>query len=1235
MSFVHLHTHSEYSLLDGANRVPDLVARARAMGMPALALTDHGNLFGAVHFYDACREAGIKPLLGFEAYVAPGSRKSREGRMGNYAHLLLLAETLEGYRNLIRLSSIGYVEGFYYRPRLDKEVLREHSAGIIATSACLKGEVAANLLDGNYARARAAAEELAGIFGERSFFLEVQDHGVPEQQRVNAGIRELARELGLGLVCTNDVHYLRREDAAAHDVLLCIQTGKTLDEEARMRFHSDDFYFKSPEEMAERFRDLPEALANTVEIAERCEVELEFRTQLPAFPLPAGAGSTDEMLDREARAGLAARFSEVTPELSERLEYELAVIKKTGYSGYFLIVQDFIRAARERGIPVGPGRGSVGGSLVAYALRITDLDPLRYGLIFERFLNPERISMPDIDIDFCFERRGEIIQYVKEKYGENNVAQIITFGRMLARAAVRDVARVLQVPLAEADHIAKLIPNAPGFSMGIAEAVEKVEEIHTLCTSDERGGIYRRLIDNSRSLEGLARHASVHAAGIVITPSELWNYVPLYRSERSELTTQWDMNAVERAGLLKMDFLGLKTLTVLHYVCEDLQESLGVRLDLSRLPEDDPETLRMLGEGKTEGVFQFEGNVPTDVLRRMKPDTFEDLVAVNALIRPGPLDTGMTDAFIRRKRGLEPIRYPHPDLEPLLRNTYGVITYQEDVLKIAQLMAGFTPGQADVMRKAMGKKIQSLIDEQLEKFIEGAVARGYDRRTARDVADQLTTFGRYGFNRAHAVGYTILSYRTAYLKRHYPRQYMAALLSSEMGNTDKVVRYIATCRAMGIDVLPPDVNESRLRFTSVAGGIRFGLGAIKNVGRAAVESILEARAQGGPFRNLFDLCSRIDLRLNNKRVLESLIMAGALDSPGGGHRAQFLQVVESALGHGQREQEERRAGQFSLFGGGGAEEEVSGARRPTEAGGGGAALSGGSGLPPLPAVEPWSLAESLRREKELIGFYVSGHPLDRYRGLMRYLTTCEAARIGELARGGNGGAAVEVALAGMVTGVRLLRDRKGNLMAFATLEDFGGTAECILFNEIYQASRELVHSERPLLLSGTLSTKGEDDLKVIVSQIVALDQAARMLEIRVPRPRLEAEPDLLPELKRLLLQSTGSTPVKVCITDGEAGEYCLRSRTIHVAPTARLLEALAAKVGQEAIRLVSALDAAPRTEVRSLRGEDRSVPRDDFPYGPTDFPFAPEAAEPHPPAEAPARFEGAFRAGAHPGVHPT
>ncbi|MBA2565500.1 MAG: DNA polymerase III subunit alpha [Gemmatimonadetes bacterium] len=1204
MGFIHLHTHSEFSLLDGANRIPDMVSSARAMGMSALALTDHGNLFGAIHFYDACRKAGIKPLLGFEAYVAPDSRKSREGRMGNYSHLLLLAETLEGYRNLLRLSSIGYLEGFYYRPRIDREVLREHAAGIIATSACLKGEVAGHLLNDDLVRARTSAEGLASIFGERNFFLEMQDHGLAEQRRVNPGIRALAHELGLGLVCTNDVHYHRREDAAAHDVLLCIQTGKTLDDEARMRFSSDDFYFKAPEEMASLFGDVPEALANTGEIAERCNVELEFRTHLPAFPLPPDAASTDELLEREARAGLAARYTEVTTEVRERLDYELDVIRRTGYSGYFLIVQDFIRAAHERGIPVGPGRGSVGGSLVAYALGITELDPLRYGLIFERFLNPERISMPDIDIDFCYERRGEILQYVKAKYGENNVAQIITFGTMKARAAVRDVARVLQIPLAEADHIAKLIPNAPGFSMEIGEAVEKVAEIRTLF---DGGGVHRRLIDNSRSLEGLSRHASVHAAGVVITPTELWNYVPLYRSEKGELTTQWDMNAVERAGLLKMDFLGLKTLTVLHYVVEDLQETLGERLDLAAIPENDPETLRMLGEGKTEGVFQFEGNVPTDVLRRMKPDSFEDLVAVNALIRPGPLDSGMTDAFIRRKRGLEPIRYPHPDLQPLLEHTYGVITYQEDVLKIAQVMAGFTLGQADVMRKAMGKKIQVLIDEQCARFIEGAVARGYDRRTAGEVADQLTTFGRYGFNRAHAVGYTVLSYRTAFLKRHYPRQYMAALLSSEMGNTDKIVRYIATSRAMGIDVLPPDINESRLRFTTVPAGIRFGLGAIKNVGYGAVESILEARAEAGPFRGLFDLCERIDLRLNNKRVLESLIMVGALDSLGG-HRAQLLQVLESALGHGQRKQEEHRAGQFSLFGLGESAPALDpsmnagqGSNGTTGAHPGGAANgssipSAGNGtsprssslddgLPPLPTVTPWSPAESLQKEKELIGFYVSGHPLDRFRGLMRYFSTRQVADVPDLAREIGAGGLPEVTLAGLVTNLRLMRDRKGNPMAFATLEDFSGTAECILFSEIYTASRELIASEKPLLMKGTLSTKGEDDLKVIVARLAPLEQAARQLEIRLPRLRVEAEPGLLQEVKSLLVANSGTTPVTICLTE-EGSESCCRSRTLQVAVTTRLLGALGEKIGEDAIRL-RAGDEWLAAETRGRRPDAR------------------------------------------------
>jgi DNA polymerase-3 subunit alpha len=923
------------------------------------------------------------------------------------------------------------------------------------------------------------------------------------------------------------------------------------------------------------FREIPEAVANTGAIAERCNVELEFRTQLPAFPLAADAASPDDYLERLAREGLTQRYANVTPELEERLAYELAVIRKTGYSGYFLIVADFIRAARERGIPVGPGRGSVGGSLVAYCLRITELDPLRYGLIFERFLNPERISMPDIDIDFCYERRGEILQYVKEKYGESNVAQIITFGTMKARAAVRDVARVLQIPLAEADHIAKLIPNAPGFSMEIADCIEKVAEIRAL---HDAGGIHRRLIDSSRALEGLARHASVHAAGVVITPTELWNYVPLYRSEKSELTTQWDMHAVERAGLLKMDFLGLKTLTVLHYAVEDLQESEGVRLDLSRLPENDRETMKMLGEGKTEGVFQFEGNVPSDVLRRMKPDTFEDLVAVNALIRPGPLDSGMTDAFIRRKRGQEAIRYPHPDLEPILKNTYGVITYQEDVLKIAQVMGGFTLAQADVMRKAMGKKIQALIDEQVTKFVAAAVARGYDPRTAREVADQIVTFGRYGFNRAHAVGYTILSYQTAFLKRHYPRQYMAALLSSEMGNTDKVVRYIGTCRAMGIDVLPPDVNESRLRFTTVPGGIRFGLGAVKNVGFGAVEAILQARAAGGPFRSLFELCERVDMRLVNKRVLECLLMAGAFDSLGG-HRAQLMAVLESAIASGARKQEERRLGQFGLFG----EAEAGSGGSPGDGVATGSGESGSGrafGEPPLPEVTPWPQAEALQKEKELLGFYVSAHPLDRHRTLMRYYETCETTRIPELAQSANGYGATEVVLAGMLGGVRVLRDRKGNTMAFATLEDFAGTADCILFSEVYEACRELLATEKPVLVRGTLSTKGEDDLKVIASQVIPIDQAARLLEIRVPRSRLESEPDLLAEVKRLLVANSGTTPVKVCLTEGE-NESCVLSRSLQVAVTSRLLDLLAARLGEEALRLVSPFPPVRRPEGRA------------------------------------------------------
>ncbi|CAN5887601.1 DNA polymerase III subunit alpha [soil metagenome] len=1139
MSFVHLHTHSQYSLLDGANRFDALVRAAAEMGMGAVALTDHGNLFGAVEFYETAKKGGVKPILGMEAYVAPGDRRDRGGRGGNYFHLVLLAETLAGWRNLIRLSSIGYLEGFYYKPRIDHETLAAHAEGLIGLSACLKGEVATFLDREQYETARECATRMARVFGEDRFFLELQDHGIPQQRAVNVGVLELAAELGLPLVATNDVHYETRADASAHDVLLCIQTGKLVDQPDRMRFHSDEFYFKSPQEMALAFTEHSEALANTAWIAERCEVELDFgSSHLPAFPLPPEHDSLEDLLEAESRAGLALRYDPVSDEARARLDYELEVIRKTGYAGYFLIVADFIRHARERGIAVGPGRGSAAGSLVAYCLRITNLDPLKYGLLFERFLNPERISMPDIDIDFRDDRRGEVIEYVKHKYGDQSVAQIITFGTMKSKAAVRDVGRVLQLPLAETDRLAKLIPNARGSNkpVRIEEAIEQVPEIAEAYRSSDRT---RRLLDEARKLQGLARHASVHAAGIVIAPDRLVDHVPLYRSEKGELTTQWDMTSVEKVGLLKIDLLGLRTLTVIDDAVQAIAAA-GEQIDIDTIPLDDPAPYRLLAEGRTDGIFQFESTLAADICQRMQPDRFEDLIAINALIRPGPLDTKMTERYIRRKRGEEPVDAYHPDIAELLSDTYGVIVYQEQVMQIANRVGGFTLAEADVLRKAMGKKIQSLIEAQLERFRAGAVERGYPREVVERLSHDIVTFGRYGFNKSHSAAYALLSYQTAWLKTHHPGPFMAALLTAEMANSDKVVRYIDACRRMGIEVLSPDVNESGWSFTTVERGIRFGLGAIKNVGRGAVESILAARERHGRFVNLFELAERVDLRQSNKRVLESLVASGACDGLEG-HRAQQIAVLDLAVAYGQRKADDRERGQFTLF---------SGAPENTS-----------RSLPPLPDIEPWQSGDRLRQEKEVLGFYISGHPLDKVRAQLAAFARSTAAEVAA-APGGS-----DVCLGGVVTAVQGKRDRRGDEMAFFTLEDYSGTIEAIAFSSVYEVTRALILSDTPLLVHGRVDRREEEPGKVIVSSVVPLAEAGlagnHRLEVRVPRAKCDGE--TLASVRGLLIQHSGSMPVRLTVDTGSS--VAELTTGLAVALSDALLETLGGLLGEGSVRL--------------------------------------------------------------------
>ena len=1176
MSFVHLHTHSEYSLLDGANRLSDLVERALHYEMPALALTDHGCLFGAWDFRKKAKQRGLKPIIGMEAYVAPGDRRdrTRSGGLGRglggdraYYHLVLLARDREGYRNLVKLSSLGYTEGFYHRPRVDRELLERHSAGIIVSSACLAGEVARHLMEGRYDEARRAAEWYANVFKDR-YYLEVQAHGTEGQAQLNREIFRLATDLGLPVVATNDAHFLAREDHEAHDVLLCIGLRKDKSDQGRMRY-DDGLYLKGPDEMRAAFPEHPEVVENTLRIADEVSLDFEKRYHVPAFPLPRDYQDESAYLVHLARAGAVERYGDPLPEaVRERLEYELGVITSTGYAGYFLIIWDCIRWARENGIPVGPGRGSSAGSIVSYSLRITNLDPLAFDLLFERFLTPERVSMPDIDMDFCFENRGRVIDYVRQKYGHNAVGQIITFGTMKSRAVIRDVGRVLGFEPSETDRIAKLIPNQPGKSYTVGEAVRKLPDVKKLYEQDDR---HRKLFDFSRTLEGLSRHASVHAAGIVIAPGPLDDYVPVCvqqtkgsgaGDEESVVVTQYDMNALDDAGMLKMDFLGLKTLTVIHDAVAMVRERHGELRDpssgeaLSSIDDlrlDDQEVYRMLARGGNLGVFQFESHLAMDKLRAMRCDRFEDLVATNALIRPGPLDSGMTDVYIRRKLGQEPVRYAHPALEKSLAPTYGVIVYQEQVMAIARELAGYTWGDADVLRKAVGKKDAELIVKELRLFVERAVARGVDPRTAEDLATQIETFGRYGFVKAHSSAYSVISYHTAWLKAHYPAEFMASLLSAVLDKTDDVVKYIGECRDLarslphlgqGLEVLPPDVNESRWKFTVPRDlRVRFGLGAVRGVGQGAVSSILRAREEGGPFTSLFDFLRRIDLRALNKRACEALIAAGAMDAFG--HRAQLLAGLDSAYAEVQAREAEAAAGQGSLFDAG-----------PSE---------GPRTDPPLPVVETWSEQERLAREKEAVGFFISGHPLDRFRDLARAFGPVNTGNLGEFS-------GQDIELPCVVTKVaRQIMRKDSSEWGRLTVEDFAGTASVLAFGEAWTRAREIIERDSVILLSGTVSSRerDEDDPPIFLDRVEPLEGVSGSGRVAVAIEMANGTADDLFAKARSLLESRpGAAPVEIHVLNGPHETPRLRSKTFKVRADRETLGALRDLFGAGRVHLV-------------------------------------------------------------------
>ena len=1103
-SFVHLHLHSEFSLLDGACRIEELLDKCAELRMPAAAITEHGNMFSSIAFHDQARKRGINPILGCEVYVAPGDRRTKSGTPGETAnHLVLLAETKEGWHNLIKLVSSGYTEGFYYKPRIDKELLAQHAKGLIGLSSCLKGEVATGIRREQQRKAMEAAAAYRDILGQESFFLEMQYQGIEEQKIVNVGLQPIARELNLQLVATNDVHYLRNSDHKPHDILLCIGTGKTVNDTERLKYHGDQFYLKTAEEMAQVFGDFPEAMANTVRIAERCNVDLSGTVNhLPNFDVPAGF-TLDDYFEHVVRQGFEMRLPRLKDlalkgtlkhtidEYERRLTYEIEMIKQMEYPGYFLITWDFIRYAREKGIPVGPGRGSAAGSFVAYCLRITDVDPIEYDLIFERFLNPERVSLPDIDIDFCERRRGEVIDYVTQKYGRENVAQIITFGTMKARAVVRDVARVMDIPYADADKVAKAVP--PALDMTLAKALEESPALKDLQQKDER---IRELLEVAQRLEGMTRHASVHAAGVVIAPRPLTEFIPLYKSQKDEIVTQWAMKEVERVGLLKMDFLGLSTLTLIRDALDEIKRTEGIDLDIDAIPLDDRKTFQLFCDGQTYGVFQFESSGMRELLRKAKPERLDDLIALNALYRPGPLKSGMVDDYISRKQGKTEVKYDLQQLAPILGDTYGVIAYQEQVMRIAVVLAGFTLGQSDMLRKAMGKKDPKVMAKQREAFMEGAKGKGFNEKKATKIFDLMEYFAGYGFNKSHSTTYAWVAYQTGYLKANFPWHFMAALLTIEAANTDKLAMYLGECRDLGVPILPPDVNASELQFTVTKAGVRFGLCAVKNVGAGAVQSILDVRREHGRIDSLYTLCEHVDLRLVNKRVLESLVKAGALDSLAADDtanarraRARLFTAIDRAIEHGNRHQRDRDKGQNQLFGG------------PAE--------DGTPSVVPLADAAPWPEALQLSGEKEALGFYMSGHPLERFAGDLK---TFGARRVAELTE-----PLPDVWTAGIVSGLRPLKTKKGDRMAVFMLEDVAGNLEVVVFPETFGKHGAVIAADAMVLVRGKFE-KDDESARIVATELqpISLLQERTTKEVAIHlsvpphgRPTFEALAELL------------------------------------------------------------------------------------------------------------------------------
>ena len=1138
VDFVHLHVHTQYSLLDGAIRIDRLLKRVADFDMDAVAITDHGTMFGALTFYEQANNAGIKPIIGCECYLAPRGLKDKTSLdKGGLSHLILLAENREGYRNLCKLCTIAQLEGFYYKPRIDKKVLKHHSKGLIGLSACLHGEIPRLIQDGRIDQADKAALFYLDVLGEGNFFLEVQNNGIDVQESVNRALLDMSQRLSIPLVASNDCHYLDKADVRAHDVLLCVQTGKTVHETDRLKFGTDQLYLKSKAEMYDAFRDYPGALENSVNIAKRCNVEFDFNSyHFPKFDVSPDH-TVDEVFEQMVRDGFKAllqRIKTKNPDIDEklyvdRIENEINLIKSMGFSGYFLIVADFIRYAKKKGIPVGPGRGSAAGSLVAYSLGITDLDPIEHGLIFERFLNPARKSMPDIDVDFCINGREDVFKYVIEKYGGGDfVAQIITFGKLKTRAVIRDVGRALDIPLNEVDAIAKMVPDVLNISLD--NALEQEPRLKNLAKKKPE---VADLISICRVLEGLPRHASTHAAGVVIADRALTEYMPLYKGKKGEVVTQFDMKCVEKIGLVKFDFLGLRNLTVIANTLELIAAQGGTPPDLSNLDFNDPATYRLLASGETTGVFQLESSGMKDLLVRLKPESFDEIIALVALYRPGPLDSGMVDDFVVRKHGKKKVEYLVPQLEPILKETYGVIVYQEQVMKIAGELANYSMAEADDLRKAMGKKIPEIMAMHRERFMQGAIDNGIPADKAGKIFYFMEKFGGYGFNKSHSAAYAMIAYQTAFLKAHFPVEFVASLLTSEMHSTDGVVKYIAECRSQGIEVLPPDINESDKAFTVIGSKIRFGLAAVKNVGENAIESIVAAR-NDGKFSSQFEFCERVDLKKVNKRVIEGLIKCGAFDSTEA-FRSRMMASLEDCVDYGQRLQKEKADPQISLF-------DLK-------------ADQFAINLPNMSEIDEWDEKQLLAFEKESLGFYITGHPLSEYEDILEKFANTNSSTLKEQ----NDGDAVRIG--GMIRSTKIIKTKKGDLMAFVTLEDLHGSVEIIVFSTLYAKVYDLLTDDSSILVRGHLQ-KDENSVKILADTLIPMDKAEETwsTSIHFNLDITRTDKALLEKLKSVFKRYPGSCRGYVHLLDPEKTETIIA-----------LSDATKLKAGSSLIREVNRL----------------------------------------------------------------